>query len=563
MHLRILLPAVVVIVANWPGDARAIGGSCQPGQTKSCTAPNGCAGVNQCIDGVFSPQCTQINPDCGCPPPSPTLAQNCLTPDGCAGIRFWCRDHWMQCIKGAGSTRGCFCGGYTYTYNGSQACNLDGTYGVCQSYTEGLEICDGCDNDRNGLVDAVPYNPYACATGGVQSCVNGQWSSPVGCGGSAPCTGGGTRACNPDCSVQAVQACFGCNPAPGTMTFNVDGPNEWPAACWGPFNNNSNPFYREIPATAKVNQVDARSFDIVQQMLTQWRAGELQGRLDGKSGEPTYYSDSTMPAYTLKCRNDPYGASQCPPGVEGSIVTLPEWALPEGGSGVIPGTPQDPGPDGHVTIVDQASNIVYDLWQVQTAPLPAVSATPPPDLIASWANVRPLTGDGLYPFGQRAAIAAGWSNLLGRIRLEELQAGEINHALFMYVVCHNGVDGPARGQVSGANVGVVFPATGQGRPCNSSPAHSGFEAKAPPMGAHFFYNLTPQQIDELNIQPWKKTILKALSRYGAFVGDTADNWGFEQESSYGYSSVENGARRWYDFGAVSGWTVPVQASQVG
>ena len=153
-------------------------------------------------------------------------------------------------------------------------------------------------------------------------------------------------------------------------------------------------------------------------------------------------------------------------------------------------------------------------------------------------------------------------------RLEELEAGEINHALYLVIACHNTFEGPARptaGGVSG-DAGVVHPAAALGRRCLDVPAYawSVFNANAPAMGAHFFYDRTPEEIDGDGANPleypdggqlpaWKRTILKALSRYGAFVSDTGgsppdggtfvrDGLSFEHENSYQYAQQDGGVR---------------------
>jgi hypothetical protein len=357
-----------------------------------------------------------------------------------------------------------------------------------------------------------------------------------------------------------------CTPTLASMRFTAKGPSTWPAACWRPFDTPSNPFVRPIPSSAKVQQLHGNSSPIVTQLLASGRPGEFQGRLDGHAGEPTYYSQPSDPEYTIHCRNDSCGAPDrhCS-ALENRKVRIPSWALLEGGKAIIPGPPPDcEGGDGHMTIIDRAGGVQYDFWQVQTAPLPAPllpgSGDPPREVIISAGNRISLNSSGLYEEGSqtpdsfgvgRNATAGYFAGQQGKVRLEELQAEEINHALFMLVRCHNNFE---------EGDGVVYPAAGSGgRKCTGSFASE--NANAPAMGAHFFYDRTPEQIDNLRrtdgtlLPAWKRTMLKALSRYGAFVGDTAGRWGFDQEAGYQYSSVPDGARRWYDYGAdpKQGW----------
>jgi hypothetical protein len=99
-------------------------------------------------------------------------------------------------------------------------------------------------------------------------------------------------------------------------------------------------------------------------------------------------------------------------------------------------------PDLHLTIVDRDGisglnkpNYEYDFYQVQ------------PDIIPNGGSIA-VTAEGsldLNSIGQSEAIggvlgntnAAGFGNLAGRIRIEELTGGNINHALTIAVPCTN------------------------------------------------------------------------------------------------------------------------------
>ncbi len=60
---------------------------------------------------------------------------------------------------------------------------------------------------------------------------------------------------------------------------------------------------------------------------------------------------------------------------------------------------------------------------------------------------------------------------------------------------------------------VVYPAAGHGTACASRSA-------APAMGTRFRLAMSAAQIGALAVPPWKKTVLRAMARYGMFVGDT-------------------------------------------
>jgi hypothetical protein len=223
----------------------------------------------------------------------------------------------------------------------------------------------------------------------------------------------------------------------------------------------------------------------------------------------------------------------CP--LEGVNVKIPRGAQVEGNR---PALETGSGqyfyqPDAHLTIVDLARGLEYDLWQVHRSPINPEDGT---ELRFSWGGIARLDGNGVAQAGN--ATAAHFASLAGRIRIEELQAGQINHALFIVVNCDNGQ--------------YVFPATGKGRAC-SHPSVNLPDAYAPPMGARFWLDMSAAEIDALPIQTWKKTILHAFASYGAFFGDTGTSglFAIETEAGNQYTSIGS-ANPWYDFGR-SNW----------
>jgi hypothetical protein len=66
------------------------------------------------------------------------------------------------------------------------------------------------------------------------------------------------------------------------------------------------------------------------------------------------------------------------------------------------------------------------------------------------------------------------------------------------------------------------------------------------MGQHFFLDMSEAQIEALSAPAWQKTILRAMARYGLYVGDTGGNgWGI---------GVESGASE-TSFGLPDPWTL--------
>jgi hypothetical protein len=246
---------------------------------------------------------------------------------------------------------------------------------------------------------------------------------------------------------------------------------------------------------------------------------ELEARNDHSFGEATYYSKSTDPAFRIHCTR-PWGTCAA----EGQTVRIPAGAKPEGGAS---SDGSDSGGDAHLTVVDQAAGREYDFWQVQQSPIPSSGGT----LNISWGGYTSMTGTGAD--GPDEATAANYAGLAGRLRAEELQAGQIDHALFIDVKCDNG--------------SYVYPARKSGARCSN--AHG-----APPMGTRLQLDYTPQQIDALRVPAWQKPILKAMATYGMFFGDTgtANLFNIEVESDLQYTTMGS-APKWLNFAKANGW----------
>lgn len=217
-------------------------------------------------------------------------------------------------------------------------------------------------------------------------------------------------------------------------------------------------------------------------------------------GVAIYRSRPHDPLYTLHCTK-PWGRCE----IEGARVRIPAAARP---AGVWP----DRGDvsDGHLTVVDPRSMQEYDLWNVESKP-PRGGR-----LAFAWGGRTRIDGGGLGS----AAVASGRAGLAGVVRARELVSGRIDHALSMVVPCTQGRVYPANGQgLSCASLGL--PATG-----------------APAMGARLQLAMSDRQIAALQLPRWQRGILRALSRYGAFVSDTngQSHAGFEYESPADYGS---------------------------
>jgi hypothetical protein len=266
----------------------------------------------------------------------------------------------------------------------------------------------------------------------------------------------------------------------------------------------------------------------------------------GNTGEPTYYSQPTDPLFTLHCTK-PWGT--CP--IEGMAIRIPAGADVEGGAATA-----GPTTDRHLTVVDQANGWEYDLWQVQTTDRLPVGGGP---LNFSWGGRTRIDGDGLAAppvdpsRSPGAATASYFGSLAGRVRAEELEAGQINHALFIVINCGSSKPDP---QDPSRLIGDwVYPAQRGDQICS---AVGRSDTNAPPMGARFRLNMTVSEINSLDptaFPAWKKTLLRAAATYGMFFGDTGSSFYFSIETEAGNQYTSLGSPdRWLSFATNNGWS---------
>jgi hypothetical protein len=290
-------------------------------------------------------------------------------------------------------------------------------------------------------------------------------------------------------------------PAPGDSTprsmstcpsFGSFRAGNWPGGCWRPYSDAS-PFNQPIPDNPQLLPGSAA----IVKRFRGWN--QLSAAWVGTAGtsddywHPTYYAQESDPHYTIHCTV--YACRD----IEGMQIRIPRAARAAGGS------------DAHMTVVDQRSDWEYDFWEVRTNPLPSSGGT-----IAVGGGGRTRIGSADANGLGSNANAAQWGLLAGIIRAQELESGQINHALTFVTRCDNNTH--------------VYPARGLGRPCS---AVGESNATAPPMGARFQLAMSATAIDALEVPRWKKTILHAMARYGMYLGDTGGGFlSFESGSTY-------------------------------
>lgn len=217
---------------------------------------------------------------------------------------------------------------------------------------------------------------------------------------------------------------------------------------------------------------------------------------------PAYYSNPTDPMFTIKRRADGYNSAYWD-----VQIRIPQAARPAAGG------------DGHFTVVDQSTGTEWDMYKVATdvggtklQRLPTGGGT----IYARGFGKSELRGTGIN-VGTGNATAAHFGNLAGSIRAQELEAGRIDHALFMLVKCDSGAK--------------VYPAQGLGYKCPNP-------ANAPAEGMRFALSMSDAQIEALAVPRWKKTVLRAMAHYGMYVGDTTGGtpWTVWAESGSTYTS---------------------------
>ncbi len=182
-------------------------------------------------------------------------------------------------------------------------------------------------------------------------------------------------------------------------------------------------------------------------------------------GVPIYFADTTTPRRPVPCIKD-WGT--CP---TAKPVPIPAEAKPS------------PGSDAAMVIIDWSTRIVYEYWQYQTDK-------------TSWSHAQSIDGDGRHG----GAVGAGVSRLAGVVRIAELQAGVIPHALVFSsdMICPRIFRYPAS-KTDGSNLAGITPCLPEGARIQLDPS---------------------VQVDSLpGLTRGERMVARALQRYGAYAID--------------------------------------------
>ena len=309
----------------------------------------------------------------------------------------------------------------------------------------------------------------------------------------------------------------------------------WPAACSRPFADNS-PFNTEIPTNPKLA---TNSTNIVN-FLTSLGAPQpatVGEPISGDYQHPYYIATTADPVVTVSLTTNWDGNN-----VNGRKIRIPKDAQVAGGG------------DGHITIIQPESDAAISS-DVQGFSVGLYDAQAKPS--GGWVNGGTITATSggkshiLTGSGVDAGntTAASFNNLSGIIRAPEVEAGQINHALFGIVRC-----------TDGAGVLPNPKPTQTAAKCDGTNGYNVVNSggNSIPLGGRLWLNMTASEIDALpaTVPVWKKTILKAIAQYGVIIGDTGGYGAFDGGSKFSFGIQFESGLTYTSFGTtdkVSDW----------
>jgi hypothetical protein len=216
----------------------------------------------------------------------------------------------------------------------------------------------------------------------------------------------------------------------------------------------------------------------------------------------------------------PY-ASQSDPGPGGWVGTNPVTTGSSTGTTAYPffvgmeiegdpapgGTPGNLPNDQHGLVLQQGASgcTAYEAWNCE------VVASPP--FACANGAVFDLTSNALRPAGWTSADAAGLSVLAGLVKLSEVQAGVVTHAI--------------RVTFNTTQAGYIPPAT---HAAGSEPLGSAY----PPMGLRLRLKAS---VSTSGYTAASQVIMAAMKKYGVIVADNGSNWYFTGDSNDGWNAT--------------------------
>ena len=248
-------------------------------------------------------------------------------------------------------------------------------------------------------------------------------------------------------------------------------------------------FWTPIPDAPRLDPDSARARELLAE------PGAPLSLNVGLYGQPVYLADQDTPRRRVVVTRE--GADEGSWGRNALAerpVPIPDGAVPSAGS------------DGKLVVVDEQEGLVYDLWRAQEVD---------GQWYAEWGGVYPLDGDGssrhpAYGEGPYSVdegeplsrgTGSGVSSLAGLLRVDELAAGDVDHALVFVTdaACGPPQTGPYRWPATTTD-GVVT------------------DQACVPQGARL--QLDPSlDLDALDLTPVERSVAEALQTYGAYAVD--------------------------------------------
>lgn len=323
------------------------------------------------------------------------------------------------------------------------------------------------------MLTRTAFACLALAAWGCGSSESSGTSATGGGGGSGAIAGGGSGG-------SGAIAGGGSGGGGGSGAASTGGSSSGP---WRPFDDQS-PWNTPIPASASVDPDNQAMVDDLG-VSSQWPF--LGINIKGYS-IPLHWTNDSQP----KVQVDSAVGGEGFPGTNGmngtAMVPVPPAAAP------------DPESDHHMLLVHENRAIAWDFWDASfdgkkwSCGLCATS-----NLTGS--GVRPLAEGNPTWWTSHGSRACGFPLIAGLIRVEEMEAGEIRHALILaYPHIRAGLYTPPASTAQ-AKVGTDAIKT-RGVPCGGR------------------VQLDPTlDLDTLGLTPSGKIVAKALQIYGAYVGD--------------------------------------------
>ena len=174
-------------------------------------------------------------------------------------------------------------------------------------------------------------------------------------------------------------------------------------------------------------------------------------------------------------------------------------------------TPIEGGSDRHAIMIDRDACTLYELFDAEYAPGGGSTAGSGASWTAGSGAIFDLASNAMRPAGWTSADAAGLPIFAGLVRLDEVKAGVVDHAIRM--------------TAQQTDKSYVWPARHHAGAANNK--------NLPPMGARFRLKAG---FSTSGFRSDTKTILAAMKKYGMILADNGSDWYFTGAASDDWSN---------------------------